>query len=118
MCATMLSTGARRGAMMATLRCDHPDIETFVDASAIPPRCGIQTCRCWWSDAFMAAVATTATAACVSRFHRAHGEGARPVAAHPARGLRHAEPGVLFIDTINRNNTLADRETLTATILR
>ena len=36
MCTTMLSTGVRRGAMMATLRCDHPDVAEFIDAKREP----------------------------------------------------------------------------------
>jgi ribonucleoside-diphosphate reductase alpha chain len=56
MCGTILSTGARRGAMMATLRCDHPDIEEFVTAKQ---QCG-QLRRFNLSvqitDAFIAAV--------------------------------------------------------------
>lgn len=46
MCATLLSTGARRGAMMATLRCDHPDIEAFVTAKHRPGVLTHFNCRC------------------------------------------------------------------------
>jgi ribonucleoside-diphosphate reductase alpha chain len=35
-CATLLSTGSRRGAMMGTLRCDHPDVGEFLNAKREP----------------------------------------------------------------------------------
>src|SRR5512143_1328314 len=57
MCATMLSTGARRGAMMATLRCDHPDIETFIDAKRDPAALQHFNLSVQVSDSFMSAVA-------------------------------------------------------------
>jgi ribonucleoside-diphosphate reductase alpha chain len=47
MCRTIMSAGYRRGAMMATLRCDHPDIEAFIDREARPRRLRCSTCRCW-----------------------------------------------------------------------
>lgn len=117
MCATMLSTGARRGAMMATLRCDHPDIETFVDAKRDPAVLRHFNLSVLVSDAFMAAVAEDRDWPLVFPGHA----DARTLKARDLwqRILRAAydtaEPGVLFVDTINRDNTLADRETLTAT---
>jgi ribonucleoside-diphosphate reductase alpha chain len=117
MCATMLSTGARRGAMMATLRCDHPDIETFVDAkrdSAVLRHFNLSVLV---SDAFMAAVAhdadwpLTFPGLGIVRTVKARGLWQRILRA----AYDTAEPGVLFVDTINRDNTLADRERLSAT---
>ncbi len=116
MCATMLSTGARRGAMMATLACDHPDIETFIDAKRDAAELRHFNCSVLVSDAFMRAVADDADWPLVFA-----GETHRLVQARALwTRLMHAaydtaEPGVLFVDTINRDNTLAGIESLAAT---
>ena len=117
MCATMLSTGARRGAMMATLRCDHPDIETFVDAKRDPAVLRHFNLSVLVSDAFMAAVADDRDWPLVfPGLADARSVKARALWQRILRAAYDtAEPGVLFVDTINRDNTLADRETLTAT---
>ena len=47
MCRTIMSAGSRRGAMMATMRCDHPDIEAFIEAKKDPARLRCSTSRCW-----------------------------------------------------------------------
>ncbi len=117
MCATMLSTGARRGAMMATLRCDHPDIETFVDAKRDPAVLRHFNLSVLVNDAFMDAVAGDRDWPLAFPGFT----GTRTVKARALwqRILRAAydtaEPGVLFVDTINRDNTLAAQENLSAT---
>ncbi|MDP1928772.1 MAG: adenosylcobalamin-dependent ribonucleoside-diphosphate reductase [Thiobacillus sp.] len=117
MCATMLSTGARRGAMMATLRCDHPDIETFVDAKRDPAVLRHFNLSVLVSDAFMAAVADDGDWPLVfPGLVDARTVKARELWQRILRAAYDtAEPGVLFVDTINRDNTLGDIETLTAT---
>jgi ribonucleoside-diphosphate reductase alpha chain len=56
MCATLVSSAFRRGAMMATLRCDHPDIEAFVDAKRDPRELRNFNLSVLISDEFMQAV--------------------------------------------------------------
>jgi ribonucleoside-diphosphate reductase alpha chain len=141
MCDTVLSTGARRGAMIASLRCDHPDIESFIDAKRQPGRLSHFNLSVQVTDAFMAAVASgddwplvfpvaslevDAGAETVMR-EWSGAEGPVPcrvIARRPARELWErlvraaydtAEPGVLFIDRINAFNNLSYRETITTT---
>ena len=116
MCRTIMSAGARRGAMMATLRCDHPDVEAFVEAKQDPARLRNFNLSILVTDAFMEAVAQDADWPLVF--------GGRTFRTLRARDLwdrimratyDYAEPGVIFIDRINRLNNLAYAEEIAAT---
>ncbi len=139
MCGTILSTGARRGAMMATLRCDHPDIEEFVTAKQRVGQLRRFNLSVQVTDAFMAAVRADSDWSLVfpaATFDDAGETITRewpgadgPVPCRVVRRTRarrlwdlilhstynYAEPGVLFIDRINRFNNLWYREHVTAT---
>ena len=56
MCRTIMSAGSRRGAMMATMRCDHPDIEQFITAKQDSARLRMFNLSVLVTDPFMAAV--------------------------------------------------------------
>ncbi|MEE3098137.1 MAG: ribonucleotide reductase N-terminal alpha domain-containing protein, partial [Pseudomonadota bacterium] len=116
MCRTIMSAGARRGAMMATLRCDHPDIEDFVDAKRDPARLRNFNLSVLATDPFMAAVAADGDWDLVfdGRVYRT--VRARDLWDRIMRATYdYAEPGVIFIDRINARNNLAYCETISAT---
>ncbi len=116
MCRTIMSAGSRRGAMMATLRCDHPDIEAFIDAKRDPKRLRMFNVSVLVTDAFMKAVGEDADWPLVF--------GGRTFRTVKAKALWErimratydvAEPGVIFIDRVNRRNNLRYCETIQAT---
>lgn len=116
MCRTIMSAGSRRGAMMATLRCDHPDIEDFVDAKRDPARLRMFNLSVLITDPFMAAVESDsdwdlAFDGAVYRTVKARALWDRIMQAT----YDVAEPGVIFIDRINRLNNLHYCETIAAT---
>ena len=116
MCRTIMSAGSRRGAMMATMRCDHPDIEDFIAAKQDAARLRMFNLSVLVTDPFMDAV-------------KADGPweltfGAKVYKTVQARDLwnrimratyDYAEPGVIFIDRINAANNLNYVETIAAT---
>ena len=133
-CETVESAGARRGAQMGVLRCDHPDIEEFIHAKDTGDLRNFNI-SVGISDAFMAAVKQNAEFALV---HRAEpGAGQKAAGAYQENGsgmwiyrkllardlwdqimrstYDHAEPGVLFLDHINRDNNLSYCETIAST---
>jgi ribonucleoside-diphosphate reductase alpha chain len=116
MCRTIMSAGYRRGAMMATLTCDHPDIEAFIAAKQEPGRLRMFNLSVLVTDAFMQAVKDDAPWELTF--------GGVTYKAIPARELwdaimratySAAEPGVIFIDRINRLNNLQYCESIQAT---
>src|SRR5260221_274626 len=116
MCRTIMSAGHRRGAMMATLRCDHPDIEAFIEAKQAPGRLRMFNLSVLATDAFMAAVKEDAP--WELKFAGA------TYKVLPARQLwdkimratyAYAEHGVIFIDPIHRRHNLYYREEIRST---
>ena len=116
MCRTIMSAGSRRGAMMATMRCDHPDIEDFITAKSDAARLRMFNVSVLITDPFMEAV-------------KADGEWELKFDGEVFRTVRalelwnkimqgtydYAEPGVIFIDRINKANNLGYCETIAAT---
>ena len=116
MCRTIMSAGSRRGAMMATMRCDHPDIEEFITAKSDPARLRNFNLSVLVTDAFMEAV--KADGPWELRFGDAvyRTLEARDLWNQIMRAtFDYAEPGVIFIDRINSMNNLAYCETISAT---
>ena len=116
MCRTIMSAGSRRGAMMATMRCDHPDIEAFIAAKKDPARLRMFNLSVLITDPFMAAVKADGPWELIF--------GGKVYQTVQARDLWNkimrntydfAEPGVIFIDRINAANNLNYCETIAAT---
>ncbi|EBA18685.1 ribonucleoside-diphosphate reductase, putative [Roseobacter sp. SK209-2-6] len=116
MCRTIMSAGSRRGAMMATMRCDHPDIEQFITAKSDPARLRMFNMSVLVTDDFMEAV--KADGSWELQF------GGKVYHTVEARDLWNkimqatydfAEPGVIFIDRINKANNLSYVEDICAT---
>ena len=116
MCRTIMSAGARRGAMMATLSVGHPDIEDFIDAKRTPGRLSNFNLSVLVSDAFMAAVNADDDWALTFGGHAYRTVKAKALWDRIMRSTYdYAEPGVIFIDRINQLNNLSYCETISAT---
>jgi ribonucleoside-diphosphate reductase alpha chain len=121
MCRTVMSAGSRRGAMMATMRCDHPDVYDFITAKQDAARLRMFNMSVLITDPFMDAVKAGAD----WDLHFTDKQGVKTVyRTVPANDLwdaimastyDYAEPGVIFIDRINDMNNLNYCETIAAT---
>ena len=139
MCRTVMSAGSRRGAMMATIRCDHPDVEAFITAKQDPLRLRMFNVSVLVTDDLMAAVeADGPWHLCheVAPASRQEGSGETSsvvssdgIVRHVYKTIRardlwdkimrstydYAEPGVLFIDRINDDHNIGYLERIATT---
>jgi ribonucleoside-diphosphate reductase alpha chain len=112
----IMSAGHRRGAMMATLRCDHPDVEAFIAAKQEAGRLRMFNLSLLVTDAFMGAVAQDEPWELKFGGVTYKTVQARELWERIMRATyAYAEPGVIFIDRINRRNNLHYCETIAAT---
>jgi len=115
MCRTVQSAGQRRGAMMGCLRIDHPDIEAFIDAKRDAARLRNFNVSVLVTDAFMAALDADSDWALVFGGRTYRIVRARDLWQRLMRATYdYAEPGVIFVDRVNRSNNLAHCETISA----
>jgi ribonucleoside-diphosphate reductase alpha chain len=138
MCATMLSTGVRRGAMMGLLRCDHPDIESFIAAKSDAHELRHFNVSVLVTDEFIQAVKKNLDWELVFPVTDKNNQNVilrrwsgqeNPIACQVVKRVKardlwqniiksaydYAEPGVIFEDTINRQNNLKYCEWINAT---
>ena len=116
MCRTIMSAGSRRGAMMATMRCDHPDIEEFIAAKSDSQKLRMFNLSVLVTDAFMEAVKKGEDWKLIYNNKVYSVIKAADLWDQIMRATYNfAEPGVIFIDRINEKNNLSYCEKITAT---